>query len=556
MQVAALIAGTPPAGRVIQVNFGRQLLQGALLVCSLFATRPAIAEPVRITLLHVNDTHSRLESWGPRDWHLDGRFGGLARVASELAAIRSTVPNVLFVHGGDLFHGDLFFQATAGIAELQLLTGLGLDAMALGNHELEIGPDGLAYALSSVFPPGGSPVLSANASFFDGPGGAGSSVSPFIAPAMLKEVGGVKVGLFGLTTPYDFIAQQAEMGGWVWLDPDLGRIAHDTAQVLRGAGAQVVILLSHLGLDVDQAAIIPSGADIDVIVSAHDHAATPQALVLQRAGGRVVLAEAGSYYRWLGRLDLEVDGTSVTLTDSKLISIDRSVARHPAVAQQITGLEQWMMATFRYGDVFHTPVAWALGPFSNRFDPAKDERDTAAANLLTDIYRHRGNTDIAVEAMGFQDGDLPAGPIVGQDVFRMMPYGFDQQTGLGVTLATFNLTGAQLLAGLEIGVAAGYDLMLQVSGMQYEYDSCRSPGDRVLPWTVTIGGRHLDLSRSYSVTANALLASLVPVLLNAPVAVQVLPEPEYFVARDAIARRKLLIPWTPGRIRNLGNCPQ
>jgi 5'-nucleotidase / UDP-sugar diphosphatase len=539
------------------MKFRRQLLQGALLVCALLTAGPAVAGPVRITLLHVNDTHSRLESWGPKDWHLDGRYGGLARVATEVAAVRSTGANVLFVHGGDLFHGDLFFQATAGVVELQLLTGLGLDAMALGNHELEIGPDGLAYALASAFPSGGSPVLSANASFFDGPGGNGSNVAPFVAPWMLKEVGGVKVGIFGLTTPYDFIAQQAELGGWVRLDPDLGRIAHDTALSLRAAGAQVVILLSHLGLDVDRAVVIPSGAQIDVIVGAHDHETTPQALVLQRpGGGSVVLAEAGAYYRWLGRLDLEVDGTSVTLAGSELISIDRSVARFPPVAQQIAGLEQWMIATFGYGDVFRTPVAWALLPFSNRFDPAREERDTDTGDLITDIYRQRGKTEIAVEAMGFQDGDLPAGPIVGEDIFRLMPYGFDTQTGLGVTLATFQLTGAQLLQGLEIGVAAGYDLMLQVSGMQYAYDSCRPPGGRVIPSTVKIGGRRLDPLRSYSVTANALLASLVPALLQAPVAIQDLGEPEYLVARDAIARRKLLLPWFPGRIRNLGTCPQ
>src|SRR5512137_421930 len=250
---ASMNRAGPASGRI------KQLLQGALLACSLLAAGPAIAEPVRITLLHVNDTHSRLESWGPRDRHLDGRYGGLARVATEVAAVRTAEPNVLFLHGGDLFHGDLFFQATAGVAELQLLVGLGLDAMALGNHELEIGPDGLAYTLSSVFPPGASPVLSANASFFDGPGGQGSNVSPFVASSMVKEVGGVMVGLFGLTTPYDFIAQQAEMGGWVYLDADLGRVARDTTQALRAAGAQVVILLSHLGLDVDQAQIVPSG---------------------------------------------------------------------------------------------------------------------------------------------------------------------------------------------------------------------------------------------------------------------------------------------------------
>jgi 5'-nucleotidase / UDP-sugar diphosphatase len=131
-------------------------------------------------------------------------------VATEVGAIRASGANVLLVHGGDLFHGDLFFQATAGVAELQLLGQLGLDAMALGNHELEIGPGGLYFALATAYPAGGSPLLSANVAFFDVPGAGGAKLAPFVAPSVLKSVGGVTVGLFGLTTPYDFIAQRAE----------------------------------------------------------------------------------------------------------------------------------------------------------------------------------------------------------------------------------------------------------------------------------------------------------------------------------------------------------
>ena len=108
-------------------------------VCPALAARPAT-----ITLLHVNDTHSHLDAWGPKDRHLDGTLGGMAKAASVIAAVRATEPNVLLLHAGDVFHGDLFFNEYFGVPELQLMKQLGFDAMAVGNHEFDFGPDVLA----------------------------------------------------------------------------------------------------------------------------------------------------------------------------------------------------------------------------------------------------------------------------------------------------------------------------------------------------------------------------------------------------------------------------
>ncbi|HSN27749.1 MAG TPA: metallophosphoesterase, partial [Kofleriaceae bacterium] len=81
----------------------------------------AVTDPPIITLLHVNDTHSHLASWGPKDWKLDGRLGGLTKAASLVAREKALDPNALFVHAGDLFHGDLFFNEYLGVPELLLL---------------------------------------------------------------------------------------------------------------------------------------------------------------------------------------------------------------------------------------------------------------------------------------------------------------------------------------------------------------------------------------------------------------------------------------------------
>ncbi|HET9596591.1 MAG TPA: metallophosphoesterase, partial [Anaeromyxobacteraceae bacterium] len=115
-------------------------LASAALVAAPLASRAAT-----VTILHVNDSHSHLEAVGPRGAHFLGTRGGLAKAATVVAHERARTPDALFVHAGDVFQGDVGFNATYGVAELQLLAaprpfGLGLDAMAVGNHEFHLGP--------------------------------------------------------------------------------------------------------------------------------------------------------------------------------------------------------------------------------------------------------------------------------------------------------------------------------------------------------------------------------------------------------------------------------
>ncbi len=164
-------------------------------------TCPALeARPATITLLHVNDTHSHLDAWGPKDRHLEGTIGGMAKAASVIAAVRASEPNVLLLHAGDVFHGDLFCTEYFGVPELQLMQQLGFDAMAVGNHEFDLGPDVLAAAYRG----GTRPLLSANLDLSEYP-----ALATWIKPNTIKEVGGVSVGIFGMTVPDDVMNMPA-----------------------------------------------------------------------------------------------------------------------------------------------------------------------------------------------------------------------------------------------------------------------------------------------------------------------------------------------------------
>ncbi|HEY6035288.1 MAG TPA: metallophosphoesterase, partial [Kofleriaceae bacterium] len=414
----------------------RSLLVMSLLV---WTVRASDAAPTEITLLHVNDTHSKLAPFGPKDLRLDGTIGGLTKAASVIAAAKAEDPSALFVHGGDFMHGDFFFNDYLGVAELQLLQSLGLDVMVLGNHEFDFGPDFLTAVLSATWPTGDNfPILSTNLDLTSYPV-LGNWVTT--APTLIKEVHGVRVGFFGLTTPYVI----NEMPAPAVLRTDLDVVAASSVVALKARGAQVIVCLCHLGLELSTqlAEEVPG---IDVVVNGHDHVALDEPLQIARpGGGTTFIVSAGADYRWVGRLTLAVDGAAVSLADYELIDIDRHVPAFPAIDAVVGALKAGIVA--RYGDVYHRVVALALGSIPATAAPDRPERDHAIGDLWTDAYRARTGTDIAVEVDGYLDQPLPFGFVVGADVLRVNSGGLPVADPAAGTLrvppfhlATFSLT--------------------------------------------------------------------------------------------------------------------
>src|SRR5512136_270415 len=121
-----------------------------VLVLGLLLGSPTACAPQQVTLLHVNDTHSHLAAWGPKDANLDGTLGGLPKAAAIVAEEKATDPNALFVQAGDFMNGDLFFNEHLGVPELVLLKSIGLDALVLGNRDFQFGPDFLKSVLDAA----------------------------------------------------------------------------------------------------------------------------------------------------------------------------------------------------------------------------------------------------------------------------------------------------------------------------------------------------------------------------------------------------------------------
>ena len=290
-----------PAGRLQRTV---SWLAVALAAAACLGTCPALAaRPVTITLLHVNDTHSHLDAWGPKDRHLEGTIGGMAKAASVIAAVRASEPNVLLLHAGDVFHGDLFFNQYFGVPEMQLMKQLGFDAMAVGNHEFDFGPDVLAGSLAAAYGDGTLPLLSANLDLSGYP-----ALATWIEPNMIEEVAGVAIGIFGMTVPDDVMNSPAPVRILGAGDPEmLMGIAAQQVADLRSRGAEVVICLSHLGVLYDRA-IAANVPGIDIIVGGHDHDVFERPEVVTKPEGKpTLILQAGSHYEYVGRLRFTVD---------------------------------------------------------------------------------------------------------------------------------------------------------------------------------------------------------------------------------------------------------
>ena len=508
-----------------------------------------------ITIIHVNDTHSHVDSFGPRDAQLEGTIGGLERAATVIGTLRATEKNPLFLHAGDAFHGDLFFNAYFDVPELAILKQLGVDAMTVGNHEFDLTPMALIGALNAVAPiaKGGTfPMISANLDYKACPGPTEQqpvtcALLPYwIKPGLVKDVGGVKVGIFGLTTPSDPTMQPKP----VVVQGDVAARAQVAVKSLQDQGAQVVVFLSHLGLAADRE-VVAKVAGIDVVVQGHDHALYTQPLVLDGPSGRKVPAvSAGDHYLNVGRLRLEYqDGSGVTVKEWDVLPVDETVPPAPALAAQVESLKQGIVA--KYGDVYQTVVGYAPWPVPKRYDPDHAVRDTAMGNLITDALRFRTRTQIALTVTGLVSEGLYQGPIVGADVFRPVSYGYDPATGLGFKIATMDITGAELLKGMEIclmNVTAGDTYDLQFSGLTYRYDSTKPLFERIVPGSVYVHGRRIDPKRTYSLTVNEGIALLLPSMGVTFTNLEMRQDFEYLALRDYVARLHLVLYTSQGRI--------
>jgi len=465
-----------------------------------------------LTILHTNDTHSALLPFGP-----NREFGGIARMSALIKRLRARNRNVLAINAGDVFVGAFEFNKYLGYPELKIMDGL-YDAMELGNHEFDLGLDVLGGVLAGVLGDLGPvelPVLCANVSF-----PADSFLESRVVPYIIKQVDGIKVGIFGLVN-----TDQQNYSGDVYAmlsDPIAAAVAQVTE--LRGAGCEVVICVSHLGTawDVQGLSQVPG---IDIIVGGHSH----DIFVQPKIKGGKIIVQAGDFGRYLGELKVTVGRGHVRLASYTLHPVNLWTRVDLSLLPRLNTLRDGIIADPRFGDVFSEPVALAKREIRETWDltgPHPKYRDTALGNLVADamksgVLKAGLPADIALEVMGYTASKIYRGKVVGNDILRAVPYGYDPASGLGFKIVVVPLPGQMLLGLLEYSVSmieVTQDLCLEPSGLAFAYDSSKPAApfgslSRIDPMSVRVNGDFVNPEAVYMVAMNEQVFKSIEALL-------------------------------------------
>jgi 5'-nucleotidase/UDP-sugar diphosphatase len=507
----------------------------------------------QFTILHTNDTHSHLYSFGPFN-----NYGGIARMSALIKELKRKNENVLTLHAGDVFVGTFAFNKYLGYVELDIMEEL-YDAMAIGNHEFDLGIDTLAAILGG-YVTGGKPItlplLLANIDWKEA--GETHPLRSFVQPYRVMFAGGVKVGIVGVVTtdPYNY----SEKVNAILTDPYVA--AGEAAYKLRYVeGVDVVIALSHLGktADIMGLANVPG---IDIIVGGHSHDALFEP---EFVNGKIIV-QAGEFGKYLGELKVEVKKGKVNFVDYTLHPITRRTKIDFSLIPELFKIRLGIFKDPRFGPVYTKPIAWARWNLEEKWEEEDPNRDTPLGNLIVDaikagVQKSGCPADIALEANGFIGHRIYKGNVVGNDVLRSVPYGYDAESGLGFKIKSVLLAGVQILAGLEYTVSlVEYtdDLAMQASGLTFEYDSTKDPItleelkegklSRLDPYSVKVNGMPLDPYGAYWVAMNEQLVSMLESVGLVPLAEKETGLFEYNLVRDFMHQLRFLAYTSEGRI--------
>ncbi|WP_082434134.1 bifunctional metallophosphatase/5'-nucleotidase [Devosia sp. A16] len=481
----------------------KKLLFGAAaLALSAGLTGAAQAE-FSLKILHINDFHSRFESITGTDstCNAEGEqkgecFGGIARLKTAIDAERAKATaageNVVLFSAGDEFQGSLFYTQYKSEIVADFMNDMGFDVVATGNHEFDDGPAEFAKFIASAK----FPIIGGN---FDTTKDADLKGLP--KGVIVLNIAGEKVGVVGATT--EDTPDIASPGPNVAFE-SVTEYVKGAVDALEGAGINKIIVVSHIGYNVDQD-LAKAVSGIDVIVGGHTHTflgtgkgeAGPYPTLIKNPDGvDVPIVQAGQYGKVLGDLTVTWDdaGKVVSATGAPIL-LDASVTPDQGFLDRVAEL----------GKPLEALKAEVIG---NATDVIQGDRNVcrveecSMGNLVADAQLDRvadQGVTISIANSGGLRASIDAGEITMGEVLTVLPF--------SNTLATFQLTGADLVASLENGVSQIEEIagrFPQVAGLKYTFDKSKPVGSRISDVLVKDGDNWvpIDPAKTYGIVTN------------------------------------------------------
>lgn len=251
----------------------------------------------KLTILHTNDVHSRVEPF-PMDGSRNQGLGGVARRSALVKKIRAEQENVLLLDAGDIFQGTPYFNKFGGELELKLMSEMHYDAATLGNHDFDNGVEGFYKQL----PHANFPILISNYDF------SNTALNKSTHPFKIFKKAGLKIGVFGVGIELKGLVDPKNYGETQYQDPVVK--ANEVAAILKhDHRCDLVICLSHLGYKylenkVSDQVLAANTRNIDLIIGGHTHTFMPTPEDVKNLDGQITtINQVGFAGINLGRVD-------------------------------------------------------------------------------------------------------------------------------------------------------------------------------------------------------------------------------------------------------------
>jgi 5'-nucleotidase / UDP-sugar diphosphatase len=433
----------------------------------------------KISILHWNDLHARNMPYTVSRKNPDTTYfvGGISNVLGYINFLRDD--NTIVLNGGDDYQGSPISSITRGFSQIELLNLFPLDAFVIGNHEFDYGQ----FALDSALMMANFDYLSANV-FFN------PKNSTFGKPFIIREVNGIKTGIIGLTAlDLETLVLPQNISEIRMLNTD--SVVAAGIDFLKKENCNLIILLTHIGVDNDKKLAEKFYKDVDVIVGGHTHSPLFEP-VIQNG---VIIVQAGSYARWVGKLDLEVDVSKDTVVfySSRLIETKMDSAIYDRAAQ--LKVEQMI-------EEIRPKLERVIGVLESDWTRSYTN-ESNVGQWQADAIRRKAGTDIALMNAGGIRKNVSTGNITVGDVWEINPF--------GNTIVIFNVKGKTLKEMVRNNLMnrvneikeKGSSDMIVVSGLNIVYDSQKAlSGDENFLIEIRVNGDILDEDQSYSISTN------------------------------------------------------
>ncbi|WP_051541700.1 5'-nucleotidase C-terminal domain-containing protein [Clostridium lundense] len=428
---------------------------------------------INITLVHTNDTHARVK---------EDKYAGMgfSKIATKIKELRKNNKNVLVLDAGDTLHGQTIASISKGESIINLMNKIGYDAMVPGNHDFNYGKERLVeLSQKAKFP-----ILTSNIVKKDN-----STLLP--NKYIIKEMNGVKVGIFGLSTPNTAVMSHPKnTEGLTFKDPV--KTAKEIVGELKDK-VDVIVALTHLGVEGNYTSIqvAEQVQGIDIIVDGHSHTTLKEGKVVNNT----LIVQTGDYDKNLGIANIKIKDGKVVEKKASLLSKEATTTIVPD-----KDIEEAVQAIEKENEKITSVVVTKTDIDLDGERANVRTKETNLGNLMAEAMREVSGADIAFVNGGDIRTSIKTGDVTKGNIITVLPF--------GSIVVLKEVKGSDIVKALENSVhlyPETFGGFLHVSGINVTFDPDKKAGNRICE--VNFNGKSIELNKTYKLACNEFVAA-------------------------------------------------